>query len=398
MRAREPRRSSRPRRRRSRSGGPGRHRRRAARATRWSTCWSTRPPPRRLPQGRPAAAGVPRAAPRHLAALLRLVEVCVDGDLDAALTAAQEELAEAYLAGGEAEKARVIAEDLLLRNPRSATHRDRLRRVLVTLGETDPDAIIAERLRCWTKTRRRTGPGDREARGCRASVGAAAGYQPTAASRRSRRSAHRGGHAGRPPRGGSRAKKSSNSRRATRATERRAARRSPQLPPSRNPRPTASARREGNGQLDTVPSGMRGKALQDTSCPPGTMPRGTSASARPTRRGHGEGSGRRLRAGGARPPLSLPLGAGAGPAVPQARMLTEALEWLDIAAEAPAPWSTSTAPRSTNWRMRSRPPARHARARRAAQSGRRAGRLRDARARIDRLSRVRRSGGSGRRC
>ena len=49
--------------------------------------------------------------PRHLAALLRLVEVCVDGDLDAALTAAQQELAEAYLEGGEAEKARAIAED-----------------------------------------------------------------------------------------------------------------------------------------------------------------------------------------------------------------------------------------------------------------------------------------------
>jgi tetratricopeptide (TPR) repeat protein len=85
-------------------------------------------------------------APRHVPALLRLVEVCVDGDLDATLTTAQEELAEAYLATNEADKARVIAEDLLLRNPRSVTHRDRLRRVLDTLGEDDPDAIIAERL------------------------------------------------------------------------------------------------------------------------------------------------------------------------------------------------------------------------------------------------------------
>ena len=79
-------------------------------------------------------------------ALLRLVEVCVDGDLDATLTTAQEELAEAYLSTAEADKARVIAEDLLLRNPRSVTHRDRLRRVLVTLGEEDPEAVIAERL------------------------------------------------------------------------------------------------------------------------------------------------------------------------------------------------------------------------------------------------------------
>ena len=55
-------------------------------------------------------------------------------------------LTEAYLEGGEAEKARVIAEDLLLRNPRSVTHKDRLRRILTSLGEKDPDAVIAERL------------------------------------------------------------------------------------------------------------------------------------------------------------------------------------------------------------------------------------------------------------
>jgi tetratricopeptide (TPR) repeat protein len=85
-------------------------------------------------------------APRHLAALLRLVEVCVDGDLDAALTSAQQELAEAYLEVGEAEKARVIAEDLLLRNPRATTHKDRLRRILVQLGEKNPDEVIADRL------------------------------------------------------------------------------------------------------------------------------------------------------------------------------------------------------------------------------------------------------------
>lgn len=85
-------------------------------------------------------------APRHIPALLRLVEVCVDGDLDTALTSAQEELAEAYLDAKEAEKARVIAEDLLVRHPRSMVHRDRLRRTLVALGEEDPDAAIAERL------------------------------------------------------------------------------------------------------------------------------------------------------------------------------------------------------------------------------------------------------------
>jgi tetratricopeptide (TPR) repeat protein len=83
-------------------------------------------------------------APRHLPALLRLVEVCVDGDLEAALTAAQQELADAYLEAGEADKARVIAEDLFLRNPRSVTHRDRLRRILVAQGEANPDQVIAD--------------------------------------------------------------------------------------------------------------------------------------------------------------------------------------------------------------------------------------------------------------
>jgi tetratricopeptide (TPR) repeat protein len=85
-------------------------------------------------------------SPRHIPALLRLVEVCVDGDLDSALTSAQEELAEAYLDAKEAEKARVIAEDLLLRHPRSMVHRDRLRRALVAIGEDDPDGVIADRL------------------------------------------------------------------------------------------------------------------------------------------------------------------------------------------------------------------------------------------------------------
>lgn len=85
-------------------------------------------------------------APRHLPALLRLVEVCVDGDLDAALTNAQQELAEAYLEAGEADKARVIAEDLFLRNPRSVTHKDRLRRILVAQNEPNPDEVIADRL------------------------------------------------------------------------------------------------------------------------------------------------------------------------------------------------------------------------------------------------------------
>jgi len=87
-----------------------------------------------------------RESPNSIPALLRLVEVCVDGDLDEELTAAQGHLADAYLEKGEAQKARFIAEDLLARFPQASTEQDRLRRALEACGEADPDAIIAARL------------------------------------------------------------------------------------------------------------------------------------------------------------------------------------------------------------------------------------------------------------
>jgi tetratricopeptide (TPR) repeat protein len=87
-----------------------------------------------------------KLAKGHVPALLRLVEVAVDGDLDKDVTLAQRQLADAYLAEGEAMKARVIAEDLLSRDPRSLSERKRLHRALVALGEDDPDAIITELL------------------------------------------------------------------------------------------------------------------------------------------------------------------------------------------------------------------------------------------------------------
>jgi tetratricopeptide (TPR) repeat protein len=87
-----------------------------------------------------------KQTPAHVPALLRLVEVCVDGDLEPDLTLAQALLADAYLQVGEAAQARVIAEDLLSREPRSAAHRERLKRALIALGEEDPEAAIAEHL------------------------------------------------------------------------------------------------------------------------------------------------------------------------------------------------------------------------------------------------------------
>lgn len=84
--------------------------------------------------------------PRQIPALLKLVEVCVDGGLEATMYQTQTELADAYLDGGQAAEARVIAEDLVAREPWERTHIERLRRALVMLKVSDPDTHIAERL------------------------------------------------------------------------------------------------------------------------------------------------------------------------------------------------------------------------------------------------------------
>lgn len=85
-------------------------------------------------------------APQHLVGLMRLVEVCVDGGLEAAMYEAQAQLADAYLQAGRALEARIISEDLVAREPWNKGNLERFRRALEMLGETDPDAIIADRL------------------------------------------------------------------------------------------------------------------------------------------------------------------------------------------------------------------------------------------------------------
>jgi tetratricopeptide (TPR) repeat protein len=84
--------------------------------------------------------------PTHVPALMRLVEICVDGGLEATMYAAQAQLADAYLAAGSATEARFISEDLVAREPWEKSNVERFRRALVMLGEPDPDAVIAERL------------------------------------------------------------------------------------------------------------------------------------------------------------------------------------------------------------------------------------------------------------
>jgi tetratricopeptide (TPR) repeat protein len=84
--------------------------------------------------------------PNHIPALMRLVEICVDGGLEATMYSAQGQLADAYIAAGAATEARFIAEDLVAREPWDNENVARFRRALVLLGEPDPDALIAARL------------------------------------------------------------------------------------------------------------------------------------------------------------------------------------------------------------------------------------------------------------
>ena len=84
--------------------------------------------------------------PGQVNALLKLVEVCVDGGLEATMYEAQAQLADAYLAIGLASEARVIAEDLVSREPWEPAHIDRLRRALVMLKVPNVDAVLTERL------------------------------------------------------------------------------------------------------------------------------------------------------------------------------------------------------------------------------------------------------------
>lgn len=84
--------------------------------------------------------------PNHIAALMRLVEICVDGGLEATMYSAQAQLADAYIAAGAATEALFIAEDLVAREPWDKSNLERFRRALELSGEADPDSVIAARL------------------------------------------------------------------------------------------------------------------------------------------------------------------------------------------------------------------------------------------------------------
>jgi tetratricopeptide (TPR) repeat protein len=79
-------------------------------------------------------------------ALLKLVDVYVDAGFDDRITAVQGRLADAYLDAAQAAEARVIAEDLMSREPQVELHTQRLRRALTMLGVDNPEDVIARQL------------------------------------------------------------------------------------------------------------------------------------------------------------------------------------------------------------------------------------------------------------
>ena len=87
--------------------------------------------------------------PVHVPTLLKLVEVCVDGGLEAAMYQAQVQLTDAYLETGHAVEARVIAEDLVAREPWERVHIERFRHAWLAQRRRS-DALIAERHRPGT--------------------------------------------------------------------------------------------------------------------------------------------------------------------------------------------------------------------------------------------------------
>ncbi len=74
--------------------------------------------------------------PDHIPALVRLVEISTDGELSTTMDGAQAALVDAHLAQGNAAEARTLTEELLARHPDEPAHVQRLGKALVLLGET----------------------------------------------------------------------------------------------------------------------------------------------------------------------------------------------------------------------------------------------------------------------
>jgi len=84
--------------------------------------------------------------PDSTPALIRLVEIAIDGDLPDVASRAQAQLADAYLKSGDAAEALVIIEDLATRERDNPAHIERFRQALLALGESDLEGAITRRL------------------------------------------------------------------------------------------------------------------------------------------------------------------------------------------------------------------------------------------------------------
>src|SRR5215510_1741721 len=84
--------------------------------------------------------------PDSMPALIRLVEIAIDGDLPDAASRAQAQLADVYLNSGDAAEALVIIEDLVTRERDNPAHIERFRQALLALGESDLEGAITKRL------------------------------------------------------------------------------------------------------------------------------------------------------------------------------------------------------------------------------------------------------------
>lgn len=79
----------------------------------------------------------------HIPALAKLAEISVEAGLADQLPATRAQLVDAYLDASRAEEARIIAEDLLRRDPSNEAHAERLRRALTLGGVSDSEAALA---------------------------------------------------------------------------------------------------------------------------------------------------------------------------------------------------------------------------------------------------------------
>lgn len=84
--------------------------------------------------------------PHHVPALLRLIEVRVDGGRTEQISTTQERLADAYLHAGRGAEARLIAEDLVMHTPWDQGRVARLLRALVLCADPDPEQTVASLL------------------------------------------------------------------------------------------------------------------------------------------------------------------------------------------------------------------------------------------------------------